>query len=126
MRIELDHAKDDPDIIGGLDVHRWRRMILACHPPSDDPEYQLPIVSCPDYEEWDLLVQCLEDGLLWDDDWDMPELFLDVDPQLSRARRSKLGIPKDYYTAPAPDPRDDQIPELWSRLRLLTRESSDS
>jgi hypothetical protein len=62
-------------------------------------------VDCTDLDDWALLIECLEDSILWEADWDMPELFLDVEPRVGRARKKRLGIDPDYFTALTPDPR---------------------
>ena len=44
---------------------------------------------------------------------------MDVEPELSGARKEKLGIEKDYYTFPAPDLRDADAPALFTGLKQL-------
>ena len=121
VTMEIEIANASPEIAAEIDIYRWRRMILACFDPPVDPEEGLPDNSCSDSVEWEILLTCLEDRVLWDEDWDMPEHFLDVDPETSRERRRRLDISDDYYMATVFDPREDEVPGLWERLRALTQ-----
>jgi hypothetical protein len=59
-----------------------------------------------DLDEWDVLIGCLADAVLWDEDWKDAEDHLDVDPKAGRAVRKLLGIDEDYYVAVSRDPTD--------------------
>ena len=74
--------------------------------PLSDPEYQLPAHDCEDFSEWEWMLEALENYVLWDADYAMDYLFMDLDAETSRRRRQKLGINDNYYAAIAPDPAD--------------------
>jgi hypothetical protein len=116
--IELDEA-NDPHVSPEFDVYYWRRLIAACQePPGSDEAFYLEVESA-DLDEWEILIECLGDRILWDADWDMPELFLDAEPATSRARRKRLGIDRNYFITPAPDPRDKEVPTLFANLHQM-------
>jgi len=69
---------------------------------------------------WDLLVECLADHVLRDDDYSMARAFLDLDPREGRERRKLLGIADDYYRAVAPDSDDEELEQARRTLGQLT------
>lgn len=116
--IELDIATE-PHLPADYDIYYWRRRIVAYQePPQSEEEFFLH-EQCVELGEWEVLLDSLADRILWDADWDMPDLFLDAEPKLSRARRRRLGIEKDYFTTPAPDPRDQDVPGIFEGLHEL-------
>jgi len=46
-----------------------------------------------------MLISCLTDAVLWDEDWKDSESLLDADPKSGRAVKEMLGIDDDYYSA---------------------------
>lgn len=52
----------------------------------------------------------------------MDDLFMDADPEMSKARKDHLSIEDDYFTAVPPDPSDRELAEARAVLRALTRE----
>ena len=110
---------DDPQAVGVRPT--WRKLVLgACRQRRGDDD-SLPSQDCDDCEEWDLLIQCLADGVLWDDDWKGEEVHLDADPKTSRALKKLFGIDKDYYVDVPPDPSDAELEEIINTLHELTR-----
>jgi hypothetical protein len=110
---------DDPQTAGGRPS--WRELVLgACHQRLVE-EDSLPSQECADLEEWDILIQCLADDVLWDEDWEDVEDHLDADPETSRAAKKSLGIDKDYYVDVPPDPSDEELEEIINTLHELTR-----
>ena len=95
-------------------------MLGACRERRIEDD-SLPSPDCKDLEEWDLLIQCLADGVLWDDDWKDTEDFLDADPETSRAMKKLLRIDEDYYVDIPPDPSDEELEDIISTLYELTR-----
>lgn len=120
--IEIDGAYDLDDA-DDYDRYYWRRRLAACQTPlNSDADHLIPI-TCDDEDNWDLFIEVLKEDLFWDEDWDMPELFLDAPPELSRKRHKKLNIESDYYTALPPDPSEREIAQLFDGLiRLVRRE----
>lgn len=118
IAFEIDVARE-PEVDPEFDPHSWRRLVAACQNDGDLDE-QIES-TCADEDEWDLLLQVLEDEILWDQDWDMPELFLDVDPELSRLRKQLLQIPDNYFCAPAPDVSDQEAPATFAAIEQALR-----
>ncbi len=100
----------------------WRELVLAAC--RDAGIEDLPDVPATDDnpDAWVLLVDCLEDRVLWDNDWEMSE-FLDVDPDVGRRMRRELGISDDYFVAVTPDPTDAEVERLLGELRELTADA---
>lgn len=127
IQFEIDEA-DGLAEIGG-DPYHWRKLVLAAiieaagspAPGSDD---ELPEPACPDFDEWSVLLETLGDGVLWDGDWEMDDLFMDVDPETSKLRKEFLTIDEDYFTAVAPDPTAEELAEMRRLLRAIVRDSS--
>jgi hypothetical protein len=99
----------------------WRDLILAAYrQAAGKEEVQLPSPSCDDFEEWNLLLECLEECILWDHDYAMGNVFLDADPAVSREEMKCMGIAEDYYLELAPDPTDEELERIRGTLRALT------
>ena len=139
IQIEFDFAQDLDLCDDGLDPTFWRKLVLAAiedtdsnqlgfiptadHPhPLADPERQMPAPDCKDFDEWEWMLAALENFVLWDTDYVMDDLFMDVDAKTSRRRRQELGINDDYYTAIAPDPTDGELEKIRESLRVLCQE----
>jgi hypothetical protein len=96
----------------------WRQLVLdACQEWEDIGD--LPRANSTSREDWTLLLEGLEDRVLWDRDWEL-DLSLDVEPQSSKRLKRKLGIGNDYFIAVPPDPTDSQAEQLLAELRELT------
>lgn len=107
---EFDIINDHPS---------WQAMIRnACRETGifDD----LPEVDDDSFEDWDLLLECLEGRLLWDSDWAMDEQ-LDADPEAGGSVKALLGIDPDYFVDVPPEPSDAEADRLLAELRALTR-----
>jgi len=96
----------------------WRALVLAaCRDVGIDDS--LPEASTDDLEEWDPLIDCLADRILWDADYAMEEQFLDRDPETVGELKKFAGISGDYFRAVAPDPTDDEIERIRRALREI-------
>lgn len=118
---EMEPGMDEP--IEGFEgqLPTWRERVLAACGElqlADD----LPACDSEDCDEWDLLVSCLEDCVLWDTDFEMQE-HLDADPDASRRVKGELGIDDDYFVAVPPDPTDEEAERLLLDLQMLTGEA---
>ena len=82
----------------------------------------LPNPDDQDFDDWDLLIECLEGRVLWDDDWDMVD-HLDATPEVARRVKAKLGISDDYFVAIPDDPSDAEAERLLAELIALTRDA---
>ena len=115
VEIEIDEPAEDRE------SPSWRELVLAAGRERGiedllDPESE-------DLDEWDVLVSCLADGVLWDEDWKDAEDHLDVDPKAGRAVRKLLGIDEDYYVAVPPDPTEKEMEGIEATLRALMRDT---
>ena len=147
--MEIDQS-GDPEWVASLEspeeLTHWRRLVLAAHreaelqdeaealansegagrykpddlPDDEDEPWSPPDVTSEDAEEWEFLVDCLANRILWEDgDYEAGDDFLDADPTEGRARMAMLGIADDYYTDIAPDPTDEQLEPVRRTLRSL-------
>jgi hypothetical protein len=111
------------------DQPTWRKMVLAAHRavfPSRADQEDIAgndgiVASSRDLRNWEVMVEDLADSILWDRDFEMAEVFLDIDPGVSRHRRRLLGIDDNYFTMVAPDPRPHEAFRLASRTRDIIR-----
>ncbi len=100
----------------------WRELVLtACQEQGID---ELLDPASEDIDEWGMLISCLTDAVLWDEDWRDSESLLDADPKASRAVKKLLGIDEGYYVAVPPDPTDEEMKCVWAKLRGLTQEAA--
>lgn len=107
---------------------RWRSLILAAYAECFDDDggdseddYQVPEATSIERDDWELLVECLADNILWDRDFEMEE-FLDASPEVSAMLKDHMGIDEDYYSAPAPDTSSEAaIEETYQRLETLLK-----
>ena len=77
-----------------------------------------PRVDSDEADDWEFMVDCLANRVLWDDDdFVLGDAFLDADPSEGRSLKTVLGIDDDYYTSIAPDPTDAQLGPIRQQLR---------
>lgn len=112
IQLEID-AQDEL-----ADPFYWRTRVLAVFKEVGDA-LELPDPECADGSEWDFLVDVLAQGILWDDDFDIAEEFLDAPPDVSESMRDSLSIDEAYFTAIPPDPRDADMTRVRARLAVL-------
>jgi hypothetical protein len=89
---------------------------------EDDPDgpWPPPEVTSEDADDWEFIVECLSNRILWcDGDHLAGDKYLDIDPAEARARMEMLGIAVNYYTDIAPDPTDEQLEPIRRTLRSL-------
>ena len=115
VEFEIDCAQELAD---GNHTY-WRELLLTAVRELDGDDGDLPEPSCCEIEEWDILVEVLDFYLLWDDDWEMPEMVMDKDPETARRIKEHLSIDDDYYVAIAPDPTDAEVAEARLTLRQI-------
>ena len=97
----------------------WRQQVLDAFRESVDDD-DVPDAECDDLGEWVLLIDCLADRILWDEDWANGDLYLDDDPESSQHLKKIMGIDPDYFVEVPPDPTDDELDEILDTLRRLT------
>jgi hypothetical protein len=73
-----------------------RQLILGAvsEVARDDP---LPAPADKDEDEWDMLIEEVEDRLLWDADFEMGDEFLDLPPDAGQELLNQNGIDPDYF-----------------------------
>jgi hypothetical protein len=123
ISLELDAADvDDVDFdFGELpEGPSWRERAIAAGREVGIEE--LPEPDDTDFDEWDLLIGCLEDHLLWDEDWEMVD-HLDASPEVARRVKQELGILDDYFVAVPNDPSDTEAEGLLAELVTMTRDA---
>lgn len=118
--MELDDEApgfDEGEILG---APCWRELAIAA-----GRQVGLEIVPGLDergFEAWNLLLDCLEGQVLWDNDWEMVE-HLDAAPEVARHVKRELGIGEDYFVAIPRDPCDAEADGLLAELLMLTENS---
>lgn len=99
----------------------WREMVIAARKQTtcdDRKRVDIPEPTCEDFDEWDLQMQELSDGILWDRDYQDAQLYIDFPPEKSEELRELMGIPKGYFLAIADDLTDK---EAQARIRQLKK-----
>ena len=86
---------------------------------NDAERAHIPEPTCGDLDEWDLQMQELSGGVLWDGDYQDAQLYIDFPPEKSKELRGMMGIPDDYYMALADDLTDDEAKAQIMDLRKL-------
>jgi len=97
----------------------WRKKVVSAREESGGEE--IPSHDCTDINEWDIEVDCLEDYILWDADYEDEDLFIDDFPEKTTAMKKMLGVSKDYYMEIMDDLREDEIEVKLKELRGLCR-----
>jgi hypothetical protein len=97
----------------------WREMVVAVRKECEGEEIPLP--TCRDMEEWDIEVEQIIDGILWDRDFDDDDIYTDHPPEKSEWLRHMARIPDNYYMAIADDLKDEEIEVIRTELRKLCR-----
>lgn len=115
LQFEIDTQKD-----GYEDSLFWRPLVLAVFREIGDT-IDLPNPDCTDTEDWNLLVDVLSQRILWDDDFNDADRFLDAPPDEADSLRDRFGIDDDYYRAIPPDPSEAELPGIRDRLKVLYR-----
>ena len=96
----------------------WRSMVLAaCRQCEILPE-ELSEPASDDMAQWELLIRCLQDRILWDADYEDLRR-LDDPPELRKVMGNWLGISETYYEAVARDPAPAELKELRKRLKAV-------
>ena len=116
VEMEIDQPPE------GHESPTWRELVLAACREQGIKELLDP--ASEELDEWDLLISCLTDAVLWDEDWKDDESVLDADPKASRAVKKLLGIDEDYYVAAPPDPTEREMEGIWATLRTLTQNAA--
>jgi hypothetical protein len=134
IRAGLEMEIDDQEQGEELDepyarILSWRAQIRAAYRDTrtqDEWEeleaegFTLPSYDDTDTERWHDLIERLTDRILWDRDYQMASLFLDSDPKKASQIKRLLGVNTDYFTAIAPEARQQEVNELLVRIKAIT------
>jgi hypothetical protein len=100
----------------------WRQLVLAaCREINETWEESLPAPDCDEPDVWEGLVDVLAERILWDSDFDMEEDFLDREPVSAEQKTKEMGIAREYYLKPAPEPTEVELSAIRTTLRELVR-----
>lgn len=113
LQFEVDAQKD-----GFEDSMFWRPLVLAVYREIGDTT-DMPAPDCTDTKDWELLVDVLSQRVLWDDDFNDADRFLDAPPDEADSLRDRFGIDDDYYRAIPPDPSETELPGIRAKLKEL-------
>jgi hypothetical protein len=116
VELEIDQSSDGDESL------TWREMVLAASQERGAEE--LLDVDADDLDGWNVLIDSLADGVLWDEDWRDSESLLDADPKAGGAVKELLGIDEDYYVALPPDPAEEEMEGILVTLRGLSRDAA--
>lgn len=83
-------------------------------------DYPLPAVTDKDADEWDMLIEEIEDRLMWDADFEMGDVFLDLPPEAGQELLEQNGIDPDYFLAVPEDPGEGELEAARRTLAELT------
>jgi hypothetical protein len=111
---------------------RWRAMTRQAaaalidndgseSPDADSSAIEIPTIECDDFDQWRWIVELLAEHILWDRDYELAEMWLDLDPQSAEIQRGRFGIDENYFTDTPPDPRDDQLDDYVSSIEQIVR-----
>jgi hypothetical protein len=114
IRYELNFEDSHPGLF-----HHWRQLLLDVFTEAGETD-DLPDATCVDFDEWDLLLEVLDAGLLFDADYEDEEFYVDGGPEANRAIRDRMGVDNEYFAWIAPDPRDDEALKIVAGLEQLT------
>ena len=135
IEVELDMVRTETE----SDFHdpndTWRTLVLLafnepCYSEDDsmsgdwdddlDDDFYPTGTSDTRKDVWFNVVENLADRLLWDRDYEMEDVFADVEPDEAAAMKSYMGVSEGYYRHIAPDIRDDQVATVIKRVKAIT------
>jgi len=64
-------------------------------------------------------LECVEEGILWDADYEIEHLYADRSPTEARALKQISGINDEYFNYIPEDPKDKEIKGKLAKLRKL-------
>jgi len=135
IEVELDFARTETQSEFHDADDTWRTMVLLAFneprytedgsmsgDPVDDLDSDFYPAGPDDMRQdlWFNVVENLADRLLWDRDYEMEDVFADVEPDQAAAMKSYMGVAEGYYRQIAPDLRDDQVETVIQRVKAIT------
>ncbi|QDS91666.1 hypothetical protein FF011L_03970 [Roseimaritima multifibrata] len=129
-----DHAASEWPALDLEDlIVSWRQRVWDAYCEGgmlDDMELHAESIACglvpsnprdKNIERWSNVIDQLADSILWDRDYEIADSFLDAAPDKAQHHKVLLGIDDEYFTAIAPDPLPEQVPQLLSEAQLLAK-----
>jgi hypothetical protein len=80
----------------------------------------LPRLKSRKWGDWDLLMECLEGAIFWDNDWAAGDHYLDMPPEEAKTRMEYMGIDPDYFLAIPREPSPTELSAARQKLANLT------
>ncbi|HEY7154895.1 MAG TPA: hypothetical protein VH575_13110 [Gemmataceae bacterium] len=114
---ELERELDSARSTDKSSTHIRPLLRAACE-GREDREEPLPEVHDTDPDAWEWLLQEVQEGIFWDDDFAMAEAFLDLPPEQVAEKLRAFGLEPDYYLA-VPDEPDEAV--LTTARQTLAR-----
>ncbi len=139
IEIELDLELMETESEFHDSDNSWRTLVLLAF---DEPRYAEDGTMSGDWVDdldsefyptgpedvrkdlWFNVVENLADRLLWDRDYEMEDVFANVEPEQAAAMKSYMGVSEGYYRQIAPDLRDDQVATVIKRVKDITHRRS--
>lgn len=123
IEIEIDFQQSATEIDGN-DTARRQEIVNALIERYPDRDWL--DAECVVADEWDLAVDVLRNWVLADEDWNLQNLSIDLDPENANLFKASLGIDRDYFIDIPPD-GDERPPRIvWADLiELVTGERPD-
>ncbi len=97
----------------------WRELVVAARKEAEGEE--IPAPDCEDVGEWDIEVQEISDGILWDADYDDEHLYADRYPEEAKELRRMTCISEDYFQYIPEDIKDEEIQSRIRKIRKVCR-----
>ena len=91
---------------------------------SEEFVARLPPIDCPAIAEWNDLAEELADLILWDRDFEMEAVLVDLSPEKAEMMKDYLGIGQDYFSEVALDPNSEEIKRLRKQIHAICNEPS--
>lgn len=111
--IEMQQSSADST---DTDTIRRQEIVTALRQSTDDLD--LPDPECVVIEEWELAIEILQDQVLFDEDFKMYDLAIDLPPDQATNLKAIAGIDSDYFVDIPPDPESPAC--VWADLIELT------
>lgn len=118
VEVEIDCQEDIKEV--GGDPFFWRRRILNVFHELNDID-DLPSLDSRDIDEWDIPIVVLTERILWDEDFNDADIYMDLPPEHGELVKRQLSIPAGYFTAIPPNPVEADLPEIRETLREICR-----
>jgi hypothetical protein len=97
-----------------------RSLLLANANEQESDSADLPRLKSRKWGDWDLLMECLEGAIFWDNDWAAGDHYLDMPPGEVKARMEQMGIDADYFLAIPREPNAKELCAARQKLSKLT------